>query len=41
MYVKAFLTLHASPNFYRQLITFANSLDPYGGPDLDPYCLTL
>ena len=36
---------NSSCNFYRLLISFANSLDPdqeqqYVGPDLDPNCLT-
>ena len=28
-------------DFYGLLTTFANSLDPDQGPDLDPNCLTL
>ena len=39
-------SVHASGDFCRLLITFANSLDPdqdrqHVGPDVDPICLTL
>ena len=39
-------SFRAFDNFFRLLLTFANSLDPdearlYVGPDLDPSCLTL